>query len=135
MSEVPKFSQDGGKVGCRDDELAEISASGESHFTLGKPTQRSSEDFEVGEIISFTKMGEIGMLNMESCSARCLSRTVLFFYYNHCIVTFPDLSMTMVFTKHNKQLLQSATTFLSKKSEGLKWRPSQTSTRLLINSI
>ena len=40
------------------------------------PTQRSSEDFEVGEIISFTKMGEIGMLNMESCSARCLSRNV-----------------------------------------------------------
>ena len=59
----------GEKVGCKDDLHWEI------------PTQNSSEDFEVGEIISFTKMGEIGMLNMESCSARCLSRTVLFFYY------------------------------------------------------
>ena len=110
------FAGWGKRWGSSDVEWAENSASRESHFTLGNVTQRSSEDFEVGEIIFIhqDRWVKKNMLNMESCSARCLSRTVLFFYYNHCIMhghfsrTCPRQWFT---TKHTQQLLESVLDF------------------------
>lgn len=49
MSEVPKFSQDGGF--CWGNAARSSWQNIQLHFTLGNVTQRSSEDFEVGEII------------------------------------------------------------------------------------